>query len=130
MARSTPEFTSSSTSRPTRSHRSDEASACRSAAQELQQQPAHLLGPLLLHPVSRALNEMRTAPLRADLGHAFECAGKLVDTPVAFAGDVAGRHVDGAAGENLKLGQLPLAVCAPVPLQPALEAGAAKLRRI
>src|SRR5437868_5842035 len=74
-----------------------------------------------------SLDQVRAAPFSAHLRHPLERAGKLVDAPVALARDEAGRHVDGAARENLELRKLPFAVRAAVPLQPTLKSRAAEL---
>src|SRR5205823_4255828 len=77
------------------------------SAQELHQQLAHGIGLLLLHPMPGAIDEMSAAPLRADADclHRLEDAGSLKRTPVALAGDEAGRHVDGATRERAQLGE-------------------------
>src|ERR1051325_2643988 len=76
------------------------------------------------------LDQMRAAPSRTNLRHPLKGARELIDAPVALAGDEAGRHVDGAAGENLELGELPLRVRAAVPLQSALKSRAAEFGRV
>src|SRR3954470_21799978 len=74
---------------------------------ELDEQLAHSVGLLLLHPMPSAIDEGRTSPLCADAGrlHRLEDTRRLVGPPVALAGDEAGRHVDRAAGERAQLGE-------------------------
>src|SRR6185295_15606950 len=63
--------------------------------QEVEQQPRHCLGLLLLDPVSRARDEVAAPHPRAGLAlHALEVAGLLVDAPIGGAGDEQRRHSD------------------------------------
>jgi hypothetical protein len=56
------------------------------ALQKLNKQPTHLLRLFLLKPVSRPINKMSTAHLRASSTlHPLECAGSLENTPVALS---------------------------------------------
>jgi hypothetical protein len=56
------------------------------AFQKLNKQPTDLLRLLLLKPVSRAINKMSTAHLRAGGAlHPLERAGNLENTPVALS---------------------------------------------
>src|SRR5271165_3007019 len=65
------------------------------SAQEVEQQSQGFARLLLLHPMSGARDEMRAAPLGAGaVCHLLQCAGALIDTPVALAGDETGWHVD------------------------------------
>ena len=58
------------------------------AFQELNKQPTDLLRLFLLKPVSRSINKMSTAYLRAGSTlHPFECAGSLENTPVTLSTD-------------------------------------------
>src|SRR5262249_9904576 len=85
--------------------RSRPAIALRRVLQERDEQPAHLAGLLLLHPVSGALDQVKAHHARArGLLHGFGGTRGLVGAPVALAADEAGRHVDGAAGERMHLG--------------------------
>src|SRR5215470_1944905 len=108
------------------------ALAVRRLAPRLLEEPpdqlACFLRLLLLDPVPGALHEVAAEhPGAGGRLHALELAGFLVDPPVALPRDEARRHVDRPAGERLQLGGVPAARRAPVPLQPALEAGAAEL---
>src|SRR5665213_318557 len=70
---------------------------------ELQQQPAHLGGLLLLHPMAGALDQMTTDHPGAGLGlHRLEHARALISAPILLARDEAGGHVDAAARPGLQ----------------------------
>ena len=71
-------------------------------AQKLNQYSTYLLGLLLLHPVARSIDQMKTASLRHDnVAHFFHVTGFLIGAPVAFSGDKTSRHIDRATGKNL-----------------------------
>jgi hypothetical protein len=75
-----------------------------SSANELQQQSTNFLRLLLLYPMSRATNQISTAPLGTGNGlHSLERARVLVDAPVALASNETGRRIDGAARKHFKL---------------------------
>ncbi len=68
---------------------------------------------------------------RAGTGlHFLHRARHLVYAPVALARDEAGRHIDGAAGEDLDLGVEFAARADPIPIQAALEAGPGIFRAV
>src|SRR5258706_2206920 len=95
--------------------------------QEVEQQPCDRLGLLLLDPVSGTWDEVAAPHLRAGLGlHALEGAGHLVDAPVGAAGDEQRRDIDGPSGERDQFRDAGGFGAAPIPLQPALEAGSAE----
>src|SRR5690606_22683795 len=97
---------------------------CARPCQELGEQADCFGWLFLLDPVARAIDEVASQHPRAGPGlHRVEGAGLLVNTPVAGAGDEAGRHVDAAAGKQQELRPEALVGRAAVPLQPALEAG-------
>src|SRR6202047_5553633 len=54
--------------------------------------------------------------------HSLKRTGRVVDSPVALAGDETGRNINRAAGKGFKLGGV-LASRAPIPLQTALKTG-------
>src|SRR5215472_11117005 len=73
-------------------------------SQKLDQQLAHALRLLLLHPMAGTLDQMTTQHPRAHaVLHPLEIAGALIGPPIAFSGDEHRRHVDGPAREQLQL---------------------------
>src|ERR1700740_3717846 len=63
--------------------------------QKLDQERAHPLGLLLLHPIAGAIDQMATEHSRAGpLLHPLEIAGTLVGPPVAFSGNEDRGHVN------------------------------------
>src|SRR5271167_1370356 len=71
--------------------------------QKLDQQLAHPLRLLLLHPMAGAIDQMATQHPRAcALLHPLETAGTLVGPPIAFSRNEHRGHVDGPAGEQLQ----------------------------
>src|SRR5262249_50194605 len=72
---------------------------------ERQEEAHDLLRLLLLHPMAGAVDEVAAAHLGAGkLLHALDRPWRLVDPPIAAAGDEERRHVDGALGEDLEVG--------------------------
>src|SRR5215472_14512411 len=64
--------------------------------QKLQQEPAHLLRLLLLHPMAGAVDQMAAEHPRAStLLHSLEVTGALVGSPIAFSRDEERRHING-----------------------------------
>src|SRR5208282_2614242 len=93
--------------------------------QKLDQQLAHPLRLLLLHPMAGTIDQMAAQHPRAGaLFHALEIARTLVSAPIAFARDKDRGHVDRPAREQLQFAVEPALRPAPVPLEPALEPGA------
>src|SRR6185295_12261237 len=65
------------------------------ALKELEEQPAHLLGLLLLHPVAGSIQQVEPHHMRAGSRlHLIHGSRRLINTPVALACDVLGGHVD------------------------------------
>src|SRR6516165_236484 len=94
-------------------------------SQKLDQQLAHPLRLLLLHPMAGTLDQMTTQHPRADaLLHPLEIAWALIGPPIALSRNEHRRHVDGPAREELQFGSVDAARPAPVLLQAALEPGA------
>src|ERR1700730_5844492 len=90
--------------------------------QKLDQQLAHPLRLLLLHPMAGAVDQMAAKHPRARaLLHPLEIAGPLVSPPILFAGDKDRGHIDGPARKQLQLSRVEASCAAPIPLQPALE---------
>src|ERR1700722_20768511 len=58
-----------------------------------------------------------------DALHPLDRAGRLVNAPIAAAGDEQCGHVDAAAGEHLQLAETDALSAAAIPLQTALETG-------
>ena len=87
---------------------------------------AHLLRLFLLHPVPGPVQQMKAHHVRARaVPHFLHGARGLVDAPVALARDEHRRHIDGAAGEGVHLGDA-LGVRAaphPIALKGAIETG-------
>src|SRR5271166_5741492 len=92
--------------------------------QKLDQERAHPLRLLLLHPMAGAIDQMATQhpPARALL-HPLEIAGTLVSPPIAFSRNEYRGHVNGPAGEQLQFAVGSAVRPAPVPLQSTLEPG-------
>src|SRR5262245_32617805 len=89
--------------------------------QEVDKQPAHLLGLLLLKPVSGAVDKVRAAHLCAGGAlHALECPRILEHAPVALATDEQRWHVDRAARVHLQICRKP-GPHSPITLQAALK---------
>src|SRR5882724_3209268 len=81
--------------------------ACRPGLQELHEQLAHFPRLLLLDPVPCPVQQMTAEHLRARLVlHLVHVTRSLIDAPVAFPRDEHRRHIDGAAGEYLQLGNV------------------------
>src|ERR1700730_8072295 len=92
--------------------------------QELDQELAHPLRLLLLHPMAGAVDQMAAQhPGAGALLHPLEITGPLVVSPIAFPGDKDRRHADAPAREQLQFALEPTPRAAAVPLQPALEPG-------
>ncbi len=69
---------------------------------ERHEQRADLLRLFLLHPVTRAVEQVSPDhPCAAGALHPLETARHLIGAPVALPRDVYGRNVDRAAGEEL-----------------------------
>ena len=99
--------------------------------QELQQQSADFARLFLLHPMSRAIDEMTADHVAAGLRlHRFKDARPLMGSPVLLARDEGGRHIDGAARPNLQFRRERARGAAAIPLQAALESGALVLRAV
>src|SRR6516165_869329 len=94
-------------------------SAC---LQEAKEQPVDLIGLLLLHPMAGAVDEVDLTHARARaLLHLLDRTGRLIDAPVAPAGDEGRGHVDSAAAEHFQLAVGAAAGAHAIPVQPALE---------
>src|SRR5262245_28497569 len=88
-----------------RTENADLRSTPRLLLQEPNEQFAHLLGLLLLHPMASAIEQMEADHAGAGLGlHRLDGAGCLIGATVALAADEHRRHVDGAAREGAHLG--------------------------
>src|SRR5689334_18542107 len=73
-------------------------------AQELHEQRGHLFGLLLLHPMSGAIEKMKSQHMRAGaIAHFVDRTRSLIDAPIAFSRNVLRGHVDGAARKGLHL---------------------------
>src|SRR6266487_6458803 len=74
--------------------------------------------------MSRAFDAMTTQHPRARVVlHALEVPRNLIDSPVTLSRDEDRRHVDGPPGEQLEFRIIGARGPAPVPVEPALEAG-------
>src|SRR5271163_2583187 len=92
--------------------------------QKLDQERAHPLRLLLLHPMAGAIDQMATQhPRTRALLHPLEIAGPLVGPPITFSRNKHRGHVDGPAGEQLQFAVVPALRPAPVPLQSTLKPG-------
>src|SRR6516164_8031354 len=92
--------------------------------QKLDQQRAHPLRLLLLHPMAGTIDQMATQnPPARTLLHPLEIAGTLVGPPIAFSRYEYRGHVNGSAGEQLQFAGGSGFRPAPVPLQSTLEPG-------
>src|SRR6516162_5861921 len=93
-------------------------------SKKLDQQLAHPLRLLLLHPMAGAIDQMTAQhPGAHALLHPFKIAGTLVGPPIAFSCNEDRGDVDGPAREQLQFSGIDASGAAPVPLQAALEPG-------
>ena len=74
------------------------------AVDEVDDEFGDLGGLLLLHPMSRAIYEMRALVLGAQHRQPFHGARVLVDAPIAFATDEHCRHINRQPGKGLRVG--------------------------
>src|SRR5262245_29088733 len=89
-----------------------------SALQEVNDERAYPLGLLLLDPVARPVDEMRSDHARARrLLHPLQRARILIRAPVAPSGDEHRRLIDGAAGEQQQIAIEPAARADAIRLQ-------------
>src|SRR5437868_14761430 len=96
----------------------------RGSVQELQQQPTHPIGLLLLDPVAGAVDEVYASDPRARaLLHAVEGTWILIGPPVALAGHDHGRLIDGPSGKDLQVRVEPPARSDAIGLRAALKTG-------
>src|SRR4029077_9683009 len=102
-------------------------------AQKLNEQGAHHFRSLLLHPMSRAIEEMKSDHVSAGaVAHLVDCARRLIDAPIALPRDKLRGHVYGAARKGVHLsdasgiGATPHAIA----LQRASEASPAIFGRV
>src|SRR5580692_5614784 len=106
-----------------RQAKSSRSSACPSR-QELDEDLAHSLVLLLLHPMAGAVDDMAAEHARAGaLLHLLDAPRNLCETPIALAGDEDRGHIDRATRKELELGRVDALGSAAIPLQAALEAG-------
>src|SRR5262245_22478534 len=92
--------------------------ALRARADEVDEKSGDLGGLLLLHPVSRAINEMRAFVFRTKRRHAFDRSGVLVNAPVTLAAHEHRGHINRSAGERLRV---VVSGTRAIPVQAALE---------
>ena len=94
--------------------------------EKLDKQPTGLLGLFLLNPVTRAVDHVYASQVRASpVLHLLESTRTLITAPVAGTGDEDRRLVNGTIRKELLLGGADTA--GPIPVQTALETGAAEL---
>src|SRR5215831_13439774 len=100
------------------------------SSQELQKQVTDFLRLFLLHPMSRAINQICAPPTSRCRGlHSLKGTWILIDTPIALASNVTSGHIDRTARKRLKLCSVS-AANAPIPLQATLKAGSAKFASV
>src|SRR6516164_171301 len=86
-------------------------------SEKLDQQLAHPLRLLLLHPMAGAIDQMTAQHPRAHaLLHPFKIAGTLVGSPIAFSCDEDRGDVNGSVREQLQFSDIDASRAAPVPL--------------
>src|SRR5215831_572488 len=100
------------------------------SSQELQKQVTDFLRLFLLHPMSRAINQIGAPPTSRCRGlHPLKGTWILIDTPIALASNVTSGHIDRTARKHLKFGSV-FAASAPIPLQATLKPRLAKFASV